>query len=105
MSVATKLAELRRQAKQSLQAVADAVGVSRAHVWEIETGRTKNPSLDIVRRLADHYGVSVGWFAGEVDDGTVDQQANALYQTLQSLSPENRQHVKAIIDSMRKADR
>ena len=89
---------------QSLQVVADAVGASRGHIWEVETGRTKNPSLDLVRRLADHYGVSVGWIVGEVDEENVDQETTALYRTLQSLSPQNRQHIQAIIDSMRKTE-
>ena len=104
MSLAKKLFKLRQGKSHSLQAVADSVGASRAHIWEVETGRTKNPSLDLVRRLADHFGVSVGWLVGEVDEGSADQQATALYRTLQSLSPQNRQHVQAIIDSMLKSE-
>ena len=104
MSIAEKLCKLRQGKSQSLQVVADAVGASRAHIWEVETGRTKKPSLDLVRRLADHYGVSVGWLVGEVDEGNVDQEATALYRTFQSLSPHNKQHIQAIIDSMRKTE-
>ncbi len=103
MSLAEKLLKLRQDKGQSLQAVADAVGASRAHIWEVETGRTKNPSLDFVRRLADHYGVSVGWLVGEMVEGNADQEAAVLYRTFRSLSPQNRQHLQAIIDSMRKA--
>src|SRR5438874_105557 len=103
VSLANKLAELRRQSGESLQRVGKAVGASRAHIWEVETGRTKNPSLDLVRRLADHFGVTVAWLVGEVLDDGADQQTVALYRALQSLSPQNRQHIQAIIDSMRKA--
>jgi transcriptional regulator with XRE-family HTH domain len=105
MTLAEKLASLRKRADQSLQAVADAVGASRAHVWEVETGRTKNPSVDLVRRLADHFNVSVGWLVGEVPDAKHDPRAVALYRTLQSLSPQNKQHLQAIIDSMRKSEK
>jgi transcriptional regulator with XRE-family HTH domain len=104
MSLANKLAELRKSSGQSLQGVAEAVGASRAHIWEVETGRTKNPSIDLVRRLADHFRVSVGWLIGEVPDEHSDPHIAALYRSLQSLSRQNRQHIQAIIDSMRKAD-
>lgn len=104
MLLTEKLIKLRQEKGQSLQTVADAVGASRAHIWEVENGRTKNPSLDLVRRFADHYGVSVGWLVGEVDEGNSDQEATALYRTFQSLSPQNRQHIQAIIGSMRKTE-
>jgi transcriptional regulator with XRE-family HTH domain len=104
VSLANKLSALRKRAGESLQGVAEAVGASRAHIWQVETGRTKNPSLDLVRRLADHYKVSVAWLVGEVPEEQSDHQAAALYRTLQSLSPQNRQHVQAIIDSMRKSE-
>ena len=105
MSLINKLAKLREKSEESLQTVADAVGASRAHIWEVETGRTKSPSLELIRRLADHYKVSVAWLVGEVPEDGQDQRAAALYRALQSLSPENKQHIQAIIDSMRKTDK
>ncbi|MGJ8563103.1 MAG: hypothetical protein ACSHXY_06070 [Alphaproteobacteria bacterium] len=38
---------------ESLQDVPDAVEVSKAHIWKIEKERAKNPSMDLVTRLAD----------------------------------------------------
>jgi transcriptional regulator with XRE-family HTH domain len=102
VSLASKLLKLRQESGESLQGVADSVGASRAHVWEVETGRTKNPSLDLIRRLADHFKVSVAWLVGEIPDEKSDNKAAALYRTLQSLSPQNQQHIQAIIDSMQK---
>jgi transcriptional regulator with XRE-family HTH domain len=104
VSLATKLLKLRQESGESLQGVADAIGASRAHVWEVETGRTKNPSLALIRRLADHFRVSVAWLVGEVPDEKSDDKAATLYRTLQSLSPQNQQHIQAIIDSMRKSE-
>lgn len=65
MSLATRLAKLRRQKRQSLQDVADAVGVSKAHIWEIEKGSADNPSMGLVTRLADHFGVTIAFLVGE----------------------------------------
>ncbi len=55
MSLATRIAELRRGRGESLQEVADAVGVSKAHIWELERGRSDNPSMALVTQLADHF--------------------------------------------------
>ena len=41
MSLAVRLRELRADKKASLQAVADALSVSKPHVWELEKGKTK----------------------------------------------------------------
>jgi transcriptional regulator with XRE-family HTH domain len=65
MSLGRRLAQLRRKKGQSLQQVADAVGVSKAHIWELEKGRTDNPSMALVTRLADHFKVTVAFLVGE----------------------------------------
>src|SRR5437660_1777853 len=65
MELKDKLRSLRSKSKESLQQVADAIGVSKAHVWELETGRSSNPSLDILQRLAKHFGVTVAFFADD----------------------------------------
>lgn len=65
MPLSTRLTELRLGKNQSLQQVADAVGVSKAHIWELEKGRTDNPSMGLVQRLADHFGVSVSFMVDE----------------------------------------
>ncbi|QPC88557.1 helix-turn-helix domain-containing protein [Mesorhizobium sp. NBSH29] len=49
-----RIAELRRNAKESLQDVADAVGVTKTHFWELERGRSANPSFTVIKGLADH---------------------------------------------------
>jgi transcriptional regulator with XRE-family HTH domain len=65
MGLGAEITRLRLEKKESLQQVADAVGVSKAHIWELEKGRTDNPSMSLVKRLADHFGVSVASFVGE----------------------------------------
>ena len=38
-----RINRLRLKKGNSLQGVANAVGVSKAHIWELEKGRTGNP--------------------------------------------------------------
>lgn len=65
MGLGLKIRQLRAEKKQSLQLVADAVGVSKAHIWELEKERTDNPSLALVTRLADHFNVSIHYLVDE----------------------------------------
>lgn len=74
MSLGRRITELRMKRGQSLQQVADAVGVSKAHIWELEKGRAANPSMNLVTRLADHFGVKVAYLVGE-DPGADDADA------------------------------
>ncbi|PKP78866.1 MAG: XRE family transcriptional regulator [Alphaproteobacteria bacterium HGW-Alphaproteobacteria-3] len=76
MSLADKIHALRLEKNQSLQDVADVVGVSKAHIWQIEKNRADNPSMGLVTRLADHFGVTVAWLVSE--DFTADATDSAL---------------------------
>lgn len=59
MLLAARLKELRLRKKESLQDVANAIGVSKTHIWELEKNRSKNPSLELLTKLADHFGVTI----------------------------------------------
>ena len=97
MSLGAHLATLRMQKQQSLQDVAKAVEVSKAHVWELEKGRTKNPSMQLVERLADHFGVSVASLVGE-DPRAADANPEIarMFRQAEQLDPED----LAVLDHM-----
>ena len=72
MSLGARLKHLRLKKGVSLQVVADAIDASKPHVWELERGTSKNPSFELVRKLANYFSVSVDYLAGEEgeDDGS-----------------------------------
>lgn len=74
MSLANKLKELRLKKGQSLQQVADGVGVSKAHIWELERGTSTNPGLELIKKLAAHFNVTVAFLT----DDDAEPQAAAL---------------------------
>lgn len=74
MSLAVKLKELRLKKGQSLQQVADGVGVSKAHIWELEKGTSTNPGLELIKKLAAHFNVTIAFLTDE----EAPQQAAAL---------------------------
>ena len=97
MGVGARITQLRLRKNQSLQEVADAVGVSKAHIWELEKGRTDNPSMALVTRLADHFGVSVAFLVGEdIEAPDADPQLQRMFRQAKVLDERER----AILDSM-----
>lgn len=85
MSLASKLKDLRLKKGTSLQQVADAVGVSKAHIWELERGTSANPGVDLLKRLAEHFGVTVG-FLMEDSFSAGDAAAVQFFREVQGLS-------------------
>jgi transcriptional regulator with XRE-family HTH domain len=65
VAIGDRLKELRLKKGQSLQQVADAIGASKAHIWELESNRSKNPSLDLLQKLSGHFGTTVAYLIDE----------------------------------------
>ena len=85
--------------KLSLQGLADKVGASKAHIWELETGRSENPSIDLLTEIAKALGVSVAVLIEETGPEATDEpQLVAMYRELKDLSPEDRIAIQAVID-------
>ena len=97
MSLGARLKELRIKKNRSLQDVADAVGASKAHIWEIERGGSKNPTMDLLNRLASYFDVSVSYLVGETADQD-EAELVAMYRDLKSLSREDLEKLRGIMD-------
>lgn len=108
MSIARKLHDLRIAKRLSLQQVADKVGISKAHVFNLEKGITANPSMDLVKKLADLFRVRVADLVGENPDAE-DEPAEmvAMFRDLKNLGEPEREMIRMLMETMknkRKAD-
>jgi transcriptional regulator with XRE-family HTH domain len=101
MAFSAQLKRLRLKSGDSLQEVADAVGLSKAHVWELETGKSSNPTKEVLEKLADHFKVPVAELIGETAD-VEDAQLAMMFRQLRDIDPKDRPHLQALIDSLRK---
>ena len=100
MELSEKLKELRLGSGQSLQQVADAVGASKAHIWDMEAGRSSNPSLDLLRKLADNFRISVSNLIGETLVDT-SLELILMHNDLKMLSESERELVNDVVDAMK----
>lgn len=101
MSLGARLKKLRIKHKRSLQDVADAVGASKAHIWEIERGGSKNPTMELLDKLADYFDVSVAYLVGEEPDEG-EAQLVALYRDLTKLDERDRETIRHIMRGFKK---
>lgn len=102
MSFARKLHDLRIAQRRSLQDVADAVGVSKAHVWNLEKGTTLNPSMELVVKLAEFFRVRVTDLVGENPEGE-EQPAEmvAMFRDLKKLDKRDRDTIRMLMEQMK----
>jgi transcriptional regulator with XRE-family HTH domain len=106
MSLATKLKELRVRKKQSLQDVADAIGASKTHVWDLETGRSSNPSVDLLTKLATHFQVRIADLVGENPNAAdEDQKHVALFRELKQLSDPDLETIRILMKRLKDPER
>lgn len=85
-----------------MQKLADEIGVSKAHLWDLETKRAKNPSLDVLKNLSTTLEVPIAGLVGEnpeTDD--MQDEAVVMYRDLKSLDSEDRKTIKLMMDRLK----
>ena len=103
MSFARKLHDLRIAKRLSLQDVANAVDISKAHVWNLEKGVTGNPSMDLVVKLAELFRVRVADLVGENPDGEEEPaEVVAMFRDLKKLDDRDRQTIQMLMQQMQR---
>ena len=103
MSLALKLKNLREASKKSLQDVATEVGASKAHIWELETGKSRNPSVDLLQKLAGCFKVSVSELLGENPaEADAKPEIIAMYRELKSLDDADLETIRVLMERLKK---
>jgi len=104
MSFARQLHDLRVRNRLSLQDVASAVGISKAHVWNLEKGLSEKPSIDLVVKLADLFRVRVADLVGENPSAdTESPEMVAMFRDLKQLGERDRETIRVLMEQLRRA--
>jgi len=87
----------------SLQDVPDAVGMSKAHVWNLEKGLSDNPSIELVTKIADLFRVRTADLVGENLQATDEDPAVvAMFRNLKRLDERDRETIKVLMDQLKR---
>ena len=104
MSFAIKLNQLRVARRMSLQQVGDAIGISKAHVWNLEKGKAENPSMELVVKFADLFQVRVADLVGENPDAEgEDPEVVAMFRDLKKLEREDRETIRVLMERLKQS--
>lgn len=101
MALGARLKQLRLKKGESLQKVADQVGVSKAHIWDLETGKSANPSMELLSSLAQHFETSVSALVGEDPKKAEDPQLIAMFRDLKNLTERDRKTIEAVMKTLK----
>lgn len=103
VAFAENLKEHRIKKGYSFQKLADAVGVSKAHLWDLETKRATNPSLELLQNLSTTLSVPISALVGEnPEESEQNSESVVMYRDLQKLDPEDRETIKLMMERLRK---
>ena len=103
MRFAEQLRDLRVARRMSLQDVADAVGISKAHVWNLEKGTTTNPSMELVLKLAELFRVRVIDLVGDNPEGEQEPaEMVAMFRDLKQLDERDRDTIRMLMEQMKR---
>lgn len=103
MAFGRRLHDLRVRNRMSLQQVADAVEISKAHIWNLEKGLSENPSIELVTKLADLFEVRIADLVGENPDAEGEEpEMVAMFRGLKQLEPRDRKTIKVLMDQLKR---
>lgn len=103
MRFGKRLHELRIRNAMSLQDVATAVGMSKAHVWNLEKELSENPSIELVVKLADLFRVRVADLVGENPAATDEApEMVAMFRDLKSLEERDRMTIQVLMAQLKR---
>jgi transcriptional regulator with XRE-family HTH domain len=103
MALGDKIKELRTRKNLSLQELADRVQASKAHIWELETGRARNPTLELITKLAGCFGVGVADLVGENPNSEFENpELVAMFRDFKGLNVDDRKTVQSMLDHFHK---
>lgn len=113
MTLGTRLRDLRDKRGLTGRATAAYLGISAAHVSDMEGGKAF-PSLDMLIRLARFFNTSTDYLLGTTDDPAPPEQREAprlgheMWAVLRELSPEQSEELLRIgngmLEEQRRAD-
>lgn len=99
MSFSSKLKELRLQRGLSLQEAADLIEISKTHFWDLETGKSKNPSYDLLEKISNKFGISISSLVNEDIQSHENEELKVLFRQMNNLDQSDLDMIKLIVES------
>lgn len=92
------IARLRSDRGWSQNDLAEQSGVSHVMIGKYERGDA-TPSLEVAKKIADAFEVSLDFLVGEGQNSTFDKKGVERLQQIEQLPNEDKKHVYAMLDA------
>lgn len=101
-----KLRRVRTDQNVTLEGLADAIGSSKAYVWQLENKKNAKPSAALLLKISNFLGQSPDFFLDDaVDEATESQLDDALFRTISRLSEDDKRVIEKVASSLRRGDK
>lgn len=98
-----KLRELRKKHGFTLEKLAEAAGLSKSYLWELENRDSQRPSAEKLKSLADVLGVSAAYFLeDDVREPEERHMDEAFYRNYQQLDGPAKEQLRLILETFKK---
>lgn len=98
MAFADRLSFARKQKKIRQADLGKLVGTSGDIIGKYERGEN-TPSIGVATKIADALGVTLDYLVKDGEYEEVDKETLKRLKDIQSMSPENKKHVFALLDA------
>ena len=93
-----KLRAARTRRRKTLEQLAEAIGSSKAYVWQLENKKNAKPSAELLLKIANYLGESPDFFLDDsVEEHTDSQLDDAFFRKFQRLSTEDKRYIDRIV--------
>ncbi len=100
-SIGAKLKKLRMDKGLSLQQAADAIGVSKAHIYELELNKVKNPSVETLKKLAKLFDTPLAYFVDKNEKMEFKVMFRELQKDFAALDAKDRETVELMVKALK----
>ena len=99
MDIGSRIAELRKAKDWSQTDLAKEIQVSRVIIGRYERNEAA-PSIDIAKKMADVFGVSLDYLVGEGQNATFDKKTVQRLQDIEGMQPDFKEKMFFVIDTL-----
>lgn len=99
MSLASRIATLRKEKGLSQQAMADALGLHVTQVKRYESGSSQ-PSLEALKKIAKTLRVSIDSLVFDTEELTPDEDLTLQFQTIANMPDEEKAVIMELLEGM-----
>lgn len=96
-----KLRKVRTDRKMTLEELADAIGSSKAYVWQLENKKNAKPSAELLLKISNFLGESPDFFLDdEVSERSERQLEDAFFRKFKNLSDEDKRYIDRLVSGL-----